>query len=372
MSIRIGSIIKELRARKGITQDQLATFLGVTPQAISRWESQNGYPDIEVLPMIADFFSVSVDELLGRSLDEKEKRREEIYKKIKENCELGLGKEAIAEARMFVAEFPSDEKMQENLADTICRAYMWEEEPDLCKLAEADRIYQTLLATARDSDFRNNILESLAHLYAVAFKDKYKLEQTINQLPLMAYSRESVGANAFWELDKSIVRKQDYIEKLTDSLGIALQWYVVECIDNSPEMWDGKIAMLEKIIELYRFVFGENMLCYHARVAGLHRIIATYKVAQGKFDETLDCLEKMLYHVKKQQTVKTGDRYDSPFMTEIEAYVDLPGLGEFDKLEAHNDAWYILNGRLTQSRYDPIREMPRFVKIIDELSEIAE
>ncbi len=372
MSIKIGAIIKELRASRGITQDQLATFLGVTPQAISRWESQNGYPDIEVLPMIADFFSVSVDELLGRDLDEKEQRRAEIYKKIKENCELGLGPEAIPEARLFAAEFPADEIIQENLADCICRAYMWEQNPDLGKLAEADRIYQTLLATTRDSDFRNNILESMACLYAVAFKDKYKLEQTVNQLPLMAYSREAVGANAMWEFDRSIVRKQDYIEKLTDSLGTELEWYVIKCMDNAPEMWDTKIALLEKIIELYYFVFGENMLCYHSRVAGLHRIIATYKVAQKKYDETLDCLEKMLYHIKQHQAVKTGDRYESPFMTEMEAYVDLPGLGEFDKLEVHNDAWYILNGRLTQSRYDPIREMPRFVKIMEELSAIAE
>ncbi len=99
-------------------------------------------------------------------------------------------------------------------------------------------------------------------------------------------------------------------------------------------MWDGKIAMLEKIIDFYHFVFGENMLCYHSRVAGLHRIIATYNVAQGKYDETLDCLERMLYHIQKPQ--------------------------------------YILNGRLTHSRYDPIRETPRFAKIVEELSMIAE
>ncbi len=371
MSIKIGTVIKELRSKKGVTQDQLATFLGVTPQAISRWESQNGYPDIEVLPMIADFFSVSVDELLGRNLDKNEKRRNEIYKKIGENGELGLGKEVIAEARLFVAEFPSDEKMLENLADSICRAYMWDDTPDFNKLSEADRIYQTLLATTSDNDFKNQILESLAYLYAVAFKDKYKLEQTIGRLPLMANSREAVGANAFWELDKSVIRTQDYIEKLTDSLGTTLQWYIVECIDNASEMWDNKIAMLEKIIVLYHFVFGENMFFYHSRVADLHRTIATYKVAQGKYEETLDCLEKMLYHIQKLQTVKTGDKYDSPFMTEIEVYVELPGLGEFHKLEAHNDAWYILNERLTQIRYDPIRETPRFVKIVDELSKIA-
>ena len=55
--IKIGKNIKKLREKKSITQEKLA--LGVTPQAISRWESETGYPDIELLPMIADFFLIN-------------------------------------------------------------------------------------------------------------------------------------------------------------------------------------------------------------------------------------------------------------------------------------------------------------------------
>lgn len=65
MNLKIGITIKNLRIKNKVTQDQLATFLGVTPQAISRWESETSYPDIELLPSIAEFFSVSTDELLG-------------------------------------------------------------------------------------------------------------------------------------------------------------------------------------------------------------------------------------------------------------------------------------------------------------------
>ena len=46
MNLKIGAIIKTLRQNKKITQEQLAAFIGVTPQAISRWEAGNGYPDI--------------------------------------------------------------------------------------------------------------------------------------------------------------------------------------------------------------------------------------------------------------------------------------------------------------------------------------
>ena len=72
MNIKIGAIIKKLRAENNITQETLATAIGVTPQAISRWESEGGYPDIELLPTLADFFSVSTDELLGYKLSERE------------------------------------------------------------------------------------------------------------------------------------------------------------------------------------------------------------------------------------------------------------------------------------------------------------
>ncbi|MBQ4323321.1 MAG: helix-turn-helix transcriptional regulator, partial [Clostridia bacterium] len=45
MNIKIGAIIKKLRAENNITQDVLATAIGVTPQDISRWEAEGGYPD---------------------------------------------------------------------------------------------------------------------------------------------------------------------------------------------------------------------------------------------------------------------------------------------------------------------------------------
>lgn len=72
MSISIAKIIKTLRARKGITQEELALHLGVTSQAISKWERNEGYPDITMLPIIANFFEISTDELLGVDVSKKQ------------------------------------------------------------------------------------------------------------------------------------------------------------------------------------------------------------------------------------------------------------------------------------------------------------
>ena len=64
-NIAIGSRIKTLRTERRLTQGQLALALGVTPQAVSRWEVERSYPDLELLPVIAAYFSVSTDFLLG-------------------------------------------------------------------------------------------------------------------------------------------------------------------------------------------------------------------------------------------------------------------------------------------------------------------
>ena len=61
----IGAVIYELRKTKAITLEQLAKYVGVSAQAVSKWEN-GGVPDTELLPKIADFFEVSIDKLFGR------------------------------------------------------------------------------------------------------------------------------------------------------------------------------------------------------------------------------------------------------------------------------------------------------------------
>lgn len=64
-SIQIGPNISRLRKEKGITQEELAEYLGVSKPAVSKWESGQSYPDILLLPIIASYFDKTVDDLLG-------------------------------------------------------------------------------------------------------------------------------------------------------------------------------------------------------------------------------------------------------------------------------------------------------------------
>ena len=61
--INIAKNITELRKQKGITQEQLAIALNISPQAVSKWETGTSQPDTLTLPLIANYFGVSIDYL---------------------------------------------------------------------------------------------------------------------------------------------------------------------------------------------------------------------------------------------------------------------------------------------------------------------
>ena len=73
MQLNLGIKIRELRYRDGRTQEAIAEALGVTAQAVSRWESGGSYPDMEMIPSIANYFGVTIDELFGYHNDRERK-----------------------------------------------------------------------------------------------------------------------------------------------------------------------------------------------------------------------------------------------------------------------------------------------------------
>lgn len=66
---KLNENIAFFRKKRGITQEELANALGVTNQAVSKWESGKCAPDIQLLPDIAEYFNISIDELFGRSVN---------------------------------------------------------------------------------------------------------------------------------------------------------------------------------------------------------------------------------------------------------------------------------------------------------------
>ena len=333
MNISIGENIKKMRNQKGVTQERLAEGLGVTPQAISRWESGAGYPAIEYLPDLAGFFGISVDELLGVKLSEREARREEIYATINHIEDCGYNPTAIELLREAHAEFPGDRKISLSLAKALC-SVMWEEEPDRMLLREAEKMLRDLIRQADDNDFRFACVKELAILYKEAWKDKAGYDEVVKLLP--GQKQDEVR-----ECVRTLARKTVNI----------LRDYVAYSLPNEEKDWNYKIDSLKRLIDFTGWVSewtgGENSEETDAAVAVLYRYLSTYYVAQGKKDETRDSLSDMFSYVER--ICKRPSANDKP----------------------HNVAWYFLP-YLNSERYDPVRGEEWFAALRKQLEELAE
>jgi len=70
-NIKISEKIRSKRRERDLTQEELANLLGVTKAAVSKWENEECYPDITMLPQIAQLFRITMDELFGYTLEHK-------------------------------------------------------------------------------------------------------------------------------------------------------------------------------------------------------------------------------------------------------------------------------------------------------------
>ncbi|MBQ4113211.1 MAG: helix-turn-helix transcriptional regulator [Clostridia bacterium] len=105
MNLRIAENIKRLRQDSQLTQAQLADRLGVSYQAVSRWENETTYPDIELLPSIASLFGVTVDYLLGSTAEDQKESLMRDWNKFKTITDPHA---RVSHLRMMHRNFPED------------------------------------------------------------------------------------------------------------------------------------------------------------------------------------------------------------------------------------------------------------------------
>lgn len=108
MLICLGENIRSLRTARGLTQEQFGYEMGVSSQAVSRWENGATYPDITMLPMIADFFGVTLDELMGRGRELDAKEREAFFKRMHELYDRGEISEVLGAYDKMLQGHPND------------------------------------------------------------------------------------------------------------------------------------------------------------------------------------------------------------------------------------------------------------------------
>lgn len=197
MQIRLGEKVRALRQRDGRRQEDLAAALGVTKQAVSRWEAGGAYPDTELLPAIANYFHITIDELFGYDNDRETKLQAYI-----DQAEALLAppdtdgascKDAAALLRSALEEFPSEYRLQLRLADALL-AYDRSEE----SLREAAALYQAVLRQDTDEVYREAATISLVSTYQ-ELGDYENAKQTALAQPHLYTCREVLLAHAAGE-----------------------------------------------------------------------------------------------------------------------------------------------------------------------------
>ena len=365
MNLKIGTILKGLRAQNNITQDTLAAAIGVTPQAISRWESEGGYPDIETLPALADFFSVSIDELLGYKLSEREEALAAIKKEMNRLSEVGTVEERLAFARRAHALYPSDHEIKEKLA--VCIYFVWDENRDPNLFAEMETLCSSVVAECKDEDTRYDAINLLINLYGETGQTEKALDAA-NLLTPMKYCREFALSSGIGD-GKTELYIQDEIDKLTDCLGIAIRNYTLsEDLPNTPDTWERKIEMLDISSALYRMIYGEDLLFHHNRIAFNEWLKSTFRMSLGRTEEALESLEIMAFHTvayDKSYQNDHGKHYTSILTNQL-LYPE-PSK-DFHELTEHSQCWYMLD-RLQHTRYDSVRNNPRFIAVVETLKQ---
>ena len=153
--IKLGEKIKALRKQKNISQEVFANYLGVSFQAVSKWENGNTMPDVTMIPAIASFFGVSTDELFDFNLFEIEKQVEaicdEAYKyRFTDRAKL----ERIL--RDGLQRFPGNDTILNNLLYTLDYQTRADEVIALCK---------TLIESTKDDAVKYDACRILALCY---------------------------------------------------------------------------------------------------------------------------------------------------------------------------------------------------------------
>ncbi len=189
MTIYLSENIKRLRREKDLTQETLAEFLGVTFQSVSNWERGESYPDITMLPEIAGFFKVSLEELLGvnRAEDEKEILKElESYDNLTDK---DMKWEIICNLKK---KFPNDFRIL--LRYMTCLVHFKENTPD--NIAKIIAIYENIQQNCSNDKIRISAKRHLAELYrglsekdgsGITFED---CEKIIKEMPRMRDGQE--------------------------------------------------------------------------------------------------------------------------------------------------------------------------------------
>lgn len=245
--MNIGNKIKVLRKEKGVTQEELANSVGVSFQAVSKWENNIALPDITLLPILAEYFGVSMDELFDFSLREAEA---EIMRIVYEAAE--FRESDPAKSRRILEDGMKNHPGNDILLNNLLYVLNYNENPD-----ETIRIASALTEKAED-EVKYDALRFLAYAYK-AKGDLKSAKAAIEQIPEIYFTKLTEMAYLLEGKEKfDAAEKQKWIsfENLLQMI-----WKEAEYYENSGYT-DKAISETEKALKLIPIMDNKNFDVY--------------------------------------------------------------------------------------------------------------
>ncbi len=355
--MEFGKNIKKLRRDRDMTQEELADALGVTTQAVSRWETSATMPDLSLFPAICYLFDVTSDFLLGVDIGKKEAKIKEIGDRAHRYRSRGYYDEARAILNEGLKEFPRTYSLMCDLA------YV---EINEGHYAGCIALCEEILAGCTDSMTRHSATQLLCISYPRVGEEEKALELA-QSMPGMAISREmlmefigsgtkgyeyqQLAMNTMFQFMSNNMRKMN--TKLDSG-----EWAYTE--DEVALLWEKAIRFAELIYEDHNYGF------YNCHVKEAHMNLARYFA--GKQDG-----EQTLYHLEKAAESVVGFlnfASDKEFKYTCLLFRGMDK-GVFSTSDQDNDAKAMLRD-MEEEKFNFVWDDERFRQIAERLSERAD
>ncbi|MBQ8496284.1 MAG: helix-turn-helix transcriptional regulator [Clostridia bacterium] len=385
MQLNLGTKIRELRRRDARTQDNLAEALGVTAQAVSRWESGGSYPDMEMIPAIANYFHISIDELFGYHDD-----REEKIKNILENATKILTKQGftmyqgslsedvgkcVNMLRAASEEFPNEPKILLKFAQAL---HMWgwhkygakansvnssgmmeenvEYNSQNVYWQEAVRVYEKLLKSNPSSKDREIAIRQITPLYC-RMGEYEKAKALANEQNSIVISKEVLLPKATVGEERARYQGERIMELLSN-----LRFAISEPVALRPAVSSSEYGrqILLSVIQLYETVFIDGRCgAWHQNIGSLYLTLARYEIDNGgSMEKALYYFDKAFDHCKEYEHIYNEDeyQYSAPLVSA------LPKINKGDLAPLGDDFWEKQLRTFQKNIVEEIRKNPKYAE----------
>lgn len=295
MDILISSRLRELRSEKKNTQEQLAAHLGVTIQAVSKWERGEGYPDISILPAIASYYNVTVDNLLG--VDEVVKQNK--LKGYDSESQRLVRSENIAECvllwRNAYKEYPNEPMVLHNLCWALRRDNFAKHIEEIMALSK--RLMKEATLSGQYFGAINNLCRANMDLGNVEEAKRYasmagRYIGTENQLMIYILEGEAAADFCKWNIET-------LVDLIATNTSVMLQ---KGTFTNEEE-----IRICEFVLNLFALVYeDENYGFYHCRISKWSMRIAKCYARDHNEEETLRWVHNAMIHAAAYDSLDEG------------------------------------------------------------------